>query len=451
MPTKMAVLASLVMGLVTPVALADESVADPGGEWVGVAKTPEMIFELVLEIEREDEEWTGQLKSPWPMSLESVSADDSGVQIVFYNQGRIEGDWEDGGVEGRFSMGGIDEPIRLVPLDSGEGKTLVEETAELRAEHRPEPLEAVREGPAHERIDNEAVEALVAAANEAGSSGLALFYKGELVSEWYAGGEPKPVESMSVTKPILALGVGVLLEEERLDSIDTYVHEIFPEWDEGDHAKVTIRHLLNHSSGLGRAMDNHALNKAEDRVTFALKTDIVTAPGEKTEYNNNAMNLLAGVVGKAAGQPADEYLAEQVFEPLGIEDFEWSRDEAGNPQGQAGLSIRAGDLARLGQLILQEGVWDGERLVDAEFLEKSVRPQSPETPIGLAWFLELDGEQVRAVHHSGDLGQFMLMLPEEELVAVRMVAGSKGYDPASDTMQEFNQLIIESFADWGDD
>lgn len=456
MRTHNSILASMVGALTFPAVLAAEPPGDPAGEWVGVAKTPEMIFELVVELEQEDGEWTGAMQGPWPMPLESVSLDDSGMEIVLPIGARIEGDWEDGGVDGQFSWADIEEPLRFVPMSSEEGQRQLEAAAETREAHRPEPLEAVHEGEGREGLEPEAVAELVAAADESGSTGLAMFHEGGLVGEWYAGGQPQAVESMSVTKPILSLGVGVLLEEGRIESLDTPVHEFYPQWEKGDHAEVTLRHLLTHTSGLGRAMDTHALNTAEDRVALALESDIVTAPGEKTQYNNNAMNLLAGVIGEAAGEPADEYLADRVFAPLGIEDFEWERDEAGNPQGQAGLSIRAGDLARLGQLVLQEGVWDGERLVDAGFLEKAVEPQvsefpqAPESSIGLGWMLLVDEDSedpgVKAVHHNGDLGQYLLILPDEELVAVRMVAQSKGYDPASDTLQGFYQLVMEKFA-----
>ena len=445
------ILCALVFGLTGTSPAFAESVPDPEGEWVGVVSTPDILYNLEITLEKEDGEWTGEMQRPWPMPLESVQLDDSGMEVVLHIQGRIEGDWESGGLEGGFQMGGIEEPVRLVPRDSEEGKGKLEEAAEIRAEHRPESLEKVREGAGQETLDGEAVAELVTAADEAGSSGLALYHEGELVGEWYAGGDPEPVESMSVTKPILALGVGALIQEGRIENLDTPVHAFYPEWEEGDHAKVTLRHLLNHTSGLDRAMDTHSMNKAEDRADFALQSEIVTTPGEHSEYNNNAMNLLAGVIGKAADKPADEYLDARVFTPLGIEDFEWNRDEAGNPQGMAGLSIQAGDLARLGQLVLQDGKWNGEQLLDPEYLKKSVEIQAPDAPIGLAWFLEKDGDRLEAIHHNGDLGQYLLILPETDLVAARMVAGSKGYDLGTDALQEFNALVMEAFAEDAED
>lgn len=135
-----------------------------------------------------------------------------------------------------------------------------------------------------------------------------------------------------------------------LDSLDTPVHEFYPEWSEEPYSGITVRHLLNHTSGLESPMPTDPIYASDGFVRFALESDLETSPGEEMVYNNCATNLLAGLVGEAAGSRLDRFLGEELFGPMGITDFSWSLDDAGNPHGMAGFQVRPEDLARLGQL-----------------------------------------------------------------------------------------------------
>ena len=205
-------------------------------------------------------------------------------------------------------------------------------------------------------IQADAIEALLAEAQASNSSGLVVIRDGEVLIDWVAEQEGEPIETMSVTKSIVALGVARLLTTGELASLDTPLAEIFPEWRQGRKVDVTVRHLLNHTSGL----QNHPNAGAEiyprpDFVQLALAAELDHAPGSHYAYNNKATNLIAGLFPPLTGSDMAEYLGRELFVPLGIEHWGWYRDAAGNPAGMAGLQLHPRDLARFGQLVLDGG------------------------------------------------------------------------------------------------
>src|SRR5690606_27116187 len=187
------------------------------------------------------------------------------------------------------------------------------------------------------------------------SDSLLVIRDGEVLLERYRDGEPAPIELMSATKSVVAIGIGLLLAQNHLDSLDAPVSTWYPEWRQGRKADITVRMLLDHTSGLQNTPNAGAeIYPAPDVVQLALAAELDSAPGEACSYNNKATNLLAGITHKASGKPMDEYLGARLFTPLGIEAGEWHRDEAGNPHAMAGLPLAARDAAKLGQLLLDD-------------------------------------------------------------------------------------------------
>lgn len=411
------------------VAMSDQRPDRLEGIWLGAVAVDESLFELRVEIERDGEAWTGRSWFGLGMGawrpLSEIRFDGRNLALEDQRVMAFRGRLEDGSIHGTVDLGNFESEVRLVPEESAEAVSVRRALEEARSSG-PEPLERVSLGPAYASVDPTARDELLDAARESKSASLAILYRGELVGEWYAGGRSRPAGTWSVTKVVVGLAVGLLVGEGRIESIDIPVHEFFPSWAAGDRSGVTIRHLLTHTSGLA---DGQPLDLAEDGLDFALNAELVESPGETVRYNNSAVNLLAGLVEEAAGQPIDEYVSDNLFGPLGVEEFSWERDQAGNPKGNTGLVIAAGDLAKVGQLMLQGGEWDGEPLLEREWIDQSVTPQVEGGPgIGLIWMLGMEDGEVVRFHHSGALGQFLVIYPEEELVGVRQVKPFAGYD-----------------------
>lgn len=367
---------------------------------------------------------------------------------------------------------------------------------------------------AGETIPREALERLQAAAEASHSDAVVVIHKGTEILAWPAAREPEPIETMSVTKSIANLVIGRLVTTGAIQSIDVPVASFYPEWRQGKKKDITIRHLLAHTSGL----QNHPradmeIYPAPDVVQLALCAELDADPGTKFAYNNKAVNLLAGIVKTATGKPMDEVFAEQLAKPLGIENFEWMKDQAGNPMSMAGLRLLPRDLAKLGQLVLYRGMWQGDRIIDESWFDESLSPGSEHLErCGLLWWLihdkvtvtiddakltelgkagvpadfivkiaaakgtydsneayfakmrevlgpggpsmiqqALDGKDVTLADKTygkvigyraeGYLGQYIIILPEHELVAVRMIANSPKYNPQTDGFMDFERLV----------
>jgi len=366
------------------------------------------------------------------------------------------------------------------------------------------------------------LDALVAAARESHSSALVVMHRGRVVREEYFGQPREPIEAMSVTKSVLNLAIGRLLHEGRIDSLDTPLHTWFPEWKQGRKQQITLRHVMNHSTGLQNVRNTGVeIYPSPDFVQLALAAELDSAPGEAYAYNNKALNLVPEIVRRATGERLDAWLRAGLFKQLGITDFDWTLDAAGHPHGMSGLQIQPRDLARLGQLMLQDGRWNGRALLPADWVEVSTR-RHPPAPAGsgLLWFVTprstrhtIDAAQLDALiaggadadylsrlrpHHGtyegeawtallarvygqdhrpatlaaikpatdagltlarreavgvkgyagrGYLGQYLVVHPEHELVAVRMIRYDRhDRESAGDDFGRFEPMVFALFA-----
>jgi CubicO group peptidase (beta-lactamase class C family) len=293
------------------------------------------------------------------------------------------------------------------------------------------------------------------------------------------------------------------------------VYEFYPEWKQGSKRLITVRHLLNHTSGLQNVPNSTVeIYPSPNVIKLALAAELSDAPGSRFSYNNKAVNLLAGVIEIASGRRMDLYVADEILRPLGITDYRWDLDRSGAPFAMAGLQLNAADLAKIGQLVLNKGKWNGNQIVSERWIDESLKPGQPYYDLaGLLWwrvpaserividdakFKELEAAHVspafvgklaplrnvvftssfgyfmalsqalgtgleeplngelaakkielarretgEVVGYSavGDLGQYLVVLPRQKMVAVRLVKASKTYNPRTDWFNDFADLV----------
>jgi CubicO group peptidase (beta-lactamase class C family) len=240
-------------------------------------------------------------------------------------------------------------------------------------------------------LSQAALDALVTRAGELDTDALVVMKDGRVVVEKWYRGAPHRIESMSVTKSVVALAIGRLLMTGKLKSVDERVSQWYPEWRQGRKRGITIRHLLTQTSGLqADRKTGTEIYGNPDFVQLALCAELSADPGTRFFYNNKATNLLAGLVQRISGQRLDLYLRNEVFAPLGITDVTWELDPAGNPHAMAGLQIRPADLARLGQLMLDGGKWRGRQLLSAAWVKEATAPGPVNKGYGHLWWLIRD-------------------------------------------------------------
>jgi CubicO group peptidase (beta-lactamase class C family) len=241
--------------------------------------------------------------------------------------------------------------------------------------------------PADVGLDSTAVRRLVREAARTRSDSLLVIKDGKVVVERYFLDEHRPIKTMSVTKSIVSLAIGRLLAQGKIASLDTQMCTWLPEWKRDGRAKVTLRHILTHTSGLAHARAAGKMNRHADRTRYARQRPLVTPPGLRFSYNNEAAQLLSEVVKQAAGMPLDRYMERELFRPLGILDYRWERDPAGNVQSFYGLALSGRDLARLGLLMLNGGRHEDQQLLPPKWIQQSTAPGLPAFPqMGLLWW-----------------------------------------------------------------
>ena len=376
-------------------------------------------------------------------------------------------------------------------------------------------LQAICSG--QSQIQQSALDDLVKEAEKSHSDALVVWKDGKSVGEWYFGKPAVKIEAMSATKSVVNLAIGKLITDGKIKSVDQPVYEFYPEWKQGRKKSITIKHLLNHTSGLqNETRADVEIYPSPDFVQLALAAELSNDPGTFFAYNNKAVNLLAGIVQKASGKRMDLYIRDEIFAPLGITDYSWMLDKAGNPHGMAGLHILPSDFAKLGQLVLNRGKWDDRQIIAESWFDLSFRPgQEFEPTCGLLWWLIPDhityiidddqiskltakgvspdfagklrllkgsyesrsalqtaaekvfgerwqeqimstlgpmswsltrkqvGKNVIGYYASGYLGQYLIIVPADHVIVVRMIKGSDGYSEKTDGFMSITELAVK--------
>ena len=160
-----------------------------------------------------------------------------------------------------------------------------------------------------------------------------------------------------------------------------------------------------------------------DWTKYVIDRPMESEPGQTFEYNSGATQLLSYIFRKATGKDIEEYAAQYLFAPLGIQQFYWKRTPMGLPDTEGGLYLKAEDLARIYYLFLKEGNWNGKQIISKDWVKASVTPSSSVgqgSQYGYKWWLYRYGDQPNqyAWAGSGFGGQWPVVIAEYNIVAV---------------------------------
>lgn len=276
---------------------------------------------------------------------------------------------------------------------------------------------------------------------ETGSDAFIVLHDGRFLDHCSFERDNQPILIMSTTKLVVGLALGKLFAEGTL-RLDQPVADCFPEWRQGRKRHITIAMLLNHTSGLQNDPNAGAeLESAPDWVQLALCAELDHAPGTAFAYNNKAVMLIAGLVARLTGNPLDKFVDEVLFQPLGIAEVTWFRDERDTPYACGGLSLRGTDLARIGQVVLDDGRIGTSQVIDPEWLALMSAPGQPfRSDFGLLCRRWLDPENgvLLGIYHDGWLGQYLIICPQSRVVIVRLISRASSAHSRDST---FNDLL----------
>ena len=230
----------------------------------------------------------------------------------------------------------------------------------------------------------------------------------------------------SMCKSITGMAIGMLIEEEKL-KLDENIYNIFP-----DHINafskifrpvITVENLLTMTSGV--TFNESGIVSGNDWLGSFLNASVNGKPGTEFQYNSLNTYVLSAIVTKRTGETLTEYLTPRLFGPLGITKYYWETCPKGITKGGWGLFLCAEDMAKLGQLYLQRGKWNGQQLVSEYWIEIStarhLKTQNDTYGYGYQLWME---QRPGSFEYNGMLGQNVIIYPDMDMVLVTN-AGNK--------------------------
>jgi CubicO group peptidase (beta-lactamase class C family) len=307
-------------------------------------------------------------------------------------------------------------------------------------------------------------------------SSVVILRNGKLAYETYFEGDANTLrDTRSATKTITSALVGMAIQQHHIDSIQTPILPFFPGYQPQNpdprKAKITVEDLLTMSSPLECDDDNEFSRGNEERM-YALEDwshfflDLpmggqmrlpgATPPkyGRRFSYCTAGVFTLSPILQQATGQAVDVYARQNLFAPLGIENAAWVYSPLGLVQTGGGLRLSSRDLAKFAQLYLNDGTWNGKRLLASDWIKQSTTPHveadaDEATEYGYLWWLKTfkskDGKLYPSFWMSGNGGNKVVAIPSLNAVIVITSTNYNSRGMHQSTEKLLDEFILPAF------
>ena len=275
---------------------------------------------------------------------------------------------------------------------------------------------------------------------------LLIVRNGKLIAEAYCKdlADHRELHNiMSATKSITSILIGIALEKGIISSIDMAVYDLIPQYFDSDSKKreITLRQVLTMETGLDfndNVNTSEMINYQGSSLDFVLQKELLFNPGEAWYYGDGNPQIISGVIQKLTETTEAEFAEEYLFNPLGIRNYYWESHNDGLTFGAIGLWLTPREMAKIGQLMLNKGIWNETRLVSEDWILESTKKQSEFQDYGYYWYPIEDV----AFYAEGHGGQLIWVYPEKELVVViTSESYAKTYNLSSGYENLFNEII----------
>lgn len=272
--------------------------------------------------------------------------------------------------------------------------------------------------------------------------------KGSIIYEKYLNSYSQDTlyETACMSKSFLSAVIGTAIQKNLIKNLDTKVVDIFskdvPENIDKNFYKITLKHLLTKTSGIKWPGPNYQFPENEQfndiRLPFSLKVE--DEPGKVFKYKPDP-HILIYVIEKLSGMDFISYVDNNLFSKLGIKDYFWNT----NFYKDGFLSLKTRDIAKLGYLYLNNGLWENQQLISSEYIQEStsehVYGNFPESnPYGYLWWVN-DIENHKAFHAGGFGGQALYVIPDLQVIFVITSNTDKPHQENKLLAQEFIKRI----------
>jgi CubicO group peptidase (beta-lactamase class C family) len=202
------------------------------------------------------------------------------------------------------------------------------------------------------------------------SDELVIVRDGRIVYQWrHPTFRDTVFNPQSITKAVASLGVGALLDDGRIPSLDLAVRDVFPAFNTTEKAPVTLRMLMAHTSGIAAERGERQFRGQADVEAFVLAQPMAEPAGAVFRYNNLGAQLMGQMVQARSGMPLARLIEGRVFRPLCISSWAWDHDGRGATYAYSRVQLRAIDLASIGQLVLDGGAWRGTQVLSRAVID----------------------------------------------------------------------------------
>ncbi len=256
---------------------------------------------------------------------------------------------------------------------------------------------------------------------------LLVIRNGKLVAEAYPhdlGDMDRIANIQSMTKSFTSILTGIALDHQILDSVHQAFYSIYPELfvDAADKQDIQLYHALTMTTGIDfdNDTDTKTLYETEaNSVSFVLSRPREYDPGIVFHYHDGAPQLVSAAIQHRYGKSFSTFADDFLFKPLGITSYQWEEAHDGNTFGAFSLYLKPRDLAKFGQLLLQQGNWNGNQLVDSTWIQDATQPIVNSSSLGAPygyyfWIYPAYG----AYAADGHGGQRVMVFPDKNLVIV---------------------------------
>jgi CubicO group peptidase (beta-lactamase class C family) len=259
------------------------------------------------------------------------------------------------------------------------------------------------------------------------TQGVVVVRHGVVVAEWYEEGRDATsyAASWSVAKSVAGALIGRAIALGDLPDEDVHLDEFYPQWAGTPKADITLRHLLQMTSGLDFG-ENHSTrpgnvsdiaylaSMAKDHLAYVLESQLQRPPGSFWSYSSGDSMLLSGVIEAATGLSAGEYARRYLFGPLDMPRAQWWTDAVGHTLTYCCFDAPSRDFARIGLLYARNGRWNGEQLLPERWVRDSSVSPATNPGYGYQWYPEPPALSAFGFDH-----QWIYVYPELDLVVVR--------------------------------
>lgn len=281
---------------------------------------------------------------------------------------------------------------------------------------------------------------------------MLVIRNGKLVAEAYPHDKEdidRIANIQSMTKSFTSILAGIALEKNLFDSVNQTLYSIYPEYftENPEKKNITLKHSLTMTTGIDfdNGEDTQTLYQTEDNsVEFVLSRPKEYEPGIVFHYHDGAPHLVSAAVQKKSGMSFSEFANQNLFQPLEIHDWKWESANDGQTFGAFSLFLKPRDVAKFGQLLIQNGNWHNQQLVDsawiAEATQMHVNSGAGGGPYGYYFWIY---PAYPAYVCDGHGGQRIMIFPEKNLV---IVYTAWGYTSGEffDHFNEMADLIFNS-------